>query len=96
VLDFCCCMRQWWLGLVRGVSCWCVEDDGEKMEMLRVKCGGRRRAAVTDGDGGSRWREVQMRWWCWQICGGSRNWCVVVMVVVGNGGSWWQLGFQQN
>ena len=46
--------------MVRGVRCWCVEDDGEKMEVLRVKCDGRRRAAVADGDGGSRWREVQM------------------------------------
>ena len=86
----CCCMRQWWLGLVRGVSCWCVEDDGEKMEVLRVKCGGRRRTTVADGDGGSRWREVQMRWWCWQICGGCRDWCVVVMVAAR---VWGKLGF---
>jgi len=35
------------------------------MEVLRVKCGGQRHAAVADRDGGSRWREVQMRWWCW-------------------------------
>jgi len=34
----------------------CEEDDGEKIEVLRVKCGGQRRAAVADGDGGSRWR----------------------------------------
>ena len=66
------------------------------MEVLRVKCGGRRRTVVADGDGGSRWREVQMQWWCWQICGGCRDWCVVVMVAADNGGSWWQLGFEEN
>ena len=89
-------MRQWWLGLVRGVRCWCVDDDGEKMEVLCVKCGGWRCTAIADGDGGSRGREVQMRWWCLQICGGYRDWCVVVMVAAGNGGSWWKLGFEEN
>ena len=66
------------------------------MEVLRVKCGGRRCATVAGGDGGSRWREVQMRWWCWHICGGCRDWCVAVMVAADNGGSWWRLGFEEN
>ncbi|QCD96061.1 hypothetical protein DEO72_LG6g763 [Vigna unguiculata] len=66
------------------------------MEVLCVKCGGWRCTAIADGDGGSRGREVQMRWWCLQICGGYRDWCVVVMVAAGNGGSWWKLGFEEN